>query len=102
MNSALDDISFDDDGAFLIWKAPDPISKLLAIEGCRMNSWFANGEAKGFSLIIIRSEQCMACLARYWHDFKQALVREHSTYIEPKRDKEYALIPTLPCFINII
>ena len=98
-NSEKDHISFDDDGAFLFWKAPDPISKLLAIEGCRIYSWYAN---KGSSLIIIRSEQCMACLARYWYDSKQVLVQEHSMYIEAKRDNKIATIPGLPCFINII
>ena len=101
MYSDNGNISFHESGAFLLWKAPDHISRLLAIERCRINSWYANGEAKGLSLILIRSEQCMACLTRYWHDSKHVLVQEHSTYIEPKCERTGA-VNTLPCFINII
>ena len=60
-----ENICFKNNYATLLWMASDPISKLLAIEGCRINSWYVTGEAKASSLILIRSEQCMACLTRY-------------------------------------
>ena len=110
LNSENGDISFHDGGAFLLWKAPDPISKLLAIEGCRKDIWYRDGKARGLSLILIRSEQCMACLARYWHDSKRVLLQEYSMYIEVKleeecitdRVKSQQLMMKLPCFVNII
>lgn len=97
MLSTIRNISFDNDGAFILWKATDPISKLLAIEGCRMNSWKTTGGVS--SLIITPTEQCMACLARYWYDSKQSLVREHSAYIGAKKSGGHL---SLPCFIHVI
>lgn len=93
-------ICFKNDYATLLWTASDPISKLLAIEGCRINSWYKTGEANASSLILIRSEQCMACLARYLQDPQSTLMWERSIYIEPKRIGPP--LRALPCFIHVI
>ena len=99
-DSWQEDILFNNNGAFLLWTTPDPISKLLAIEGCRINSWSLTGNAKAASLILMRSEQCMACLARYWQESKETLIWEQSTYIDSKRTGPR--LRHLPCFIHII
>lgn len=98
-------IRFKDDYAILLWSASDPLSKLLAIEGCRISSWYSTLEAEASSLALIRSSQCMACLARYLRGSKEQLMWERSTYIEPKR----TLPPLsrsdafwLPCYIHVI
>ena len=84
-DSKQKNISFKDDYAILLWAISDRIRKPLAIEGCRIDSWYATGEAKTSSLVLVRSEQCMACLARYWQGSKNTLMWEQSIYIESKR-----------------
>lgn len=93
-------IRFKDDYAILLWSASDPLSKLLAIEGCRISSCYRIGEPRASSLALIRSGQCMACLARYLQGSKNTLMWETSTYIEPKRDGPP--LRRLPCFIHVI
>ena len=96
-----ENIRFEDDYAILLWTTSDPVSKLLAIEGCRKNSWYLTGAAKASSLVLIRSRQCMACLVRYLQDSRNALMWEKSTYAEPKCIGPCA-VSSLPCFIHVI
>jgi len=92
-------IHFNDGAAFLSWEVSDSISRLLAIEGSRINSWYPNcGDMN--SLILVRSGQCMACLARYWKEHKDALMWEHSTYIGSKRQDNTQC--GLPYYVHII
>ena len=105
MNHGLDRnqeyICIQDDCAILLWNTSDPISKLLAIEGCRFSSWYRTDVGRVNSMILIRSEQCMACLARYLQGSKNTLVWELSIYFELKRNR-FRLQPLLPCFIHVV
>ena len=95
-----DNIRFRDDGAFLLWKISNPIGRLLAIKGCRAGSRCTIRETRASSLVLIRSGQCMACLARYWKDSKDQLTWEQSLYMEPGYTG--AIDCLLPFFIHII
>jgi len=85
------------DVSFFLWEAPDSISKLLAIEGCRIESWHSPRSLQIISLLFLRSEQCMACLTRYWKDHSSTLMWEQSAY----RDIG-GLWSDVPCFIHLI
>ena len=95
-----ENVCFNDDYALLLWTTSDPVSNFLAIEGCRVSSWDVTGKANASSLVLIRSEQCMACLARYLQDSRNTLMWEMSTYIEPKRIG--VPISPRPCFVHVI
>ena len=51
-----------------IHHASSPLSKLLAIEGCRILPFYNMGNFN--SSLVIRSEQCMACMTRYIATFE--------------------------------
>ncbi len=67
-----------------IWNASSPISKLLAIEGCRILAWFKHKHFNS-SAILIRSDQCMACMTRYITTFREQASWEHLLYYRGKQ-----------------
>lgn len=72
-----DGIRFNDGVAFFFWAANDPLSKLLAIEGSRKHAGITNPSGVRFSILLLDSGQCMACLARYWQNSENILITEH-------------------------
>ncbi|MCJ1341377.1 hypothetical protein MMC09_006673 [Bachmanniomyces sp. S44760] len=101
--SNKEDFSFNDnDCALLSWMAHDPVSKLLAIEGSRLNSWYQLGRFDAFSVVLIRSEQCMACFEHYLQTSKDQLIWEQSIYTASKYDGEPLESEQLRSYIHII
>lgn len=95
-----DSIRVNDGGAFLLWAANDPISKLLAIEGLRTNIWEMHIFENRLSLLLLGSGQCMACLARHWQKSKNTMIMEHFAY---SAQKGRPFPDTTPdCFIHIV
>ena len=66
-----------------IWNASSPISKLLAIEGCRNSVWRPN-RTFDIMAILIRSDQCMSCMTRYIETFADKASWEHVHYYRKK------------------
>jgi len=97
-NPLMDKIRFNDGGAFLLWAAHDPISKLLAIEGLRMST-LSYGDKDRLSLPLLGSRQCMVCLASYWQRSKNTLITERMAYTNPQGLSTY---PNPKCFIHIV
>ena len=83
-----------------MWHASSLLSKLLAIEGCRMMAWYNSAHFNN-SAILIHSDQCMACMTRYVSTFRDRASWEHSLYY---RDKRRVLVEKndLRCSIHII
>lgn len=70
-----------------IWSASSPISKLLAIEGCRPLAWQPYyHDPFNSSAILIRSDQCMACMTRYITTFPDQASWEHLLYYHGKQE----------------
>ena len=99
-DSKTREISFKEDAAFFTWSTFGPVSRLLAIEGCRINSWYRNGDSRASSLIITRSDQCLGCLSRYWQTSKTLLMAEQSAYMTLKKYGHKGA--SLPCIVHII
>jgi len=67
-----------------MWNASSPLSKLLAIEGCRTLAWYKH-KLFNSSAILIRSDQCMACMTRYITTFRDQASWEHLLYYRGKQ-----------------
>lgn len=94
-----DSIRFNDGAAFLFWAASDPLSKLLAIEGLRRITRSIYAENGRFSMLLLGSGQCMACLARHWQNSKNTLIMEHLAYVNPGTVAPH---PTLDYYIHVV
>jgi len=81
--SSVDNIRYKDGGAYLLWGAPDPISKFLAMEGLKWTTWHMQADYESLSLLLLGSGQCMACLARHWQKSKNTMIMEHFAYVNP-------------------
>ena len=66
-----------------LWHASSPLSKLLAIEGCRTLAWYEDNPFNSAALLL-RSHQCIACITRYISDFKDRNSWEHFLYYDGK------------------
>ncbi len=95
-----DSIRFNDGGAFLLWAANDPISRLLAIEGLRTFNRDRPIDEDRLSLLLLGSGQCMACLARHWQKSKNKMIMEHWAYSSQMGRPFPDTIPD--CFIHIV
>lgn len=83
-----------------IWNASSPISKLLAIEGCRTLAWYKDNRYTS-SAILIRSDQCMACMTRYITTFRDQASWEHLLYYGGKR-RNLLTKEDLLCSLHVI
>lgn len=83
-----------------MWNAPSPFSKLLAIEGCRLLAWY-NHKPFNSSAILIRSDQCMACITRYITTFGDQASWEHLLYYRGKQVRPLAE-EALLCSLHVI
>ena len=86
--------------AGFIWNAFSPLNKLLAIEGCRTLAWYRN-ERFNSAVIMVRSEQCMACMTRYIRDFADKASWEHILYYRGKLEEPFTRTD-LRCSFHII
>ena len=68
----------------LRWHASSSLSKLLAIEGCRTMAW-SNSAHFDTSVILVHSDQCMACMTRYISTFRDEASWEHLLYYANKQ-----------------
>ena len=84
------------DSVGFIWNASSSLSKLLAIEGCRSLAWY-NYRSFSSSAILIRSDQCMACMTRYMVNSRDQASCEHILYYREKLG--YPLVEGLICSI---
>ena len=84
-----------------IWNASSPISKLLAIEGCRTLAWYIHKPFNA-SAILIRSDQCMACMTRYITKFREQASWEHLLYYRGKQTRPLAWKEDISCSLHII
>ena len=70
--------------AGFMWNTVTSIDKLLAIEGCRHLAWYKH-ELFDSAMILIPSDQCMACMTRYITTFQDQASWEHRLYYRGKR-----------------
>ena len=66
--------------ATFMWNASSPISKLLAIEGCRTLAWNRHKPSFNSSSIFMRSDQCLSCMTRHIETFACQPSWEHIRY----------------------
>ena len=66
----------------IIWNTSSPQSKLLAIEGCKGPVWRTSTSLKPipFSTIVMRPNQCMACMTRFLMTFEDEALWEQYLY----------------------
>ena len=85
----------------LSWNVSSPIGKLLAIEGCRKLAWYLHKPFLNSSAILVRSDQCMACMTRYIPNFVEQASWEHILYYQGKLER--SLVENgLRCSLHII
>ncbi|MCJ1435330.1 hypothetical protein MMC27_004702 [Xylographa pallens] len=86
-----------------VWNASSPLDKLLAIEGCRILAWHQFGLFNS-SAILLRSEQCMACMTRYMTTFRDQASWEHLLYYRAKLERRLDPLTeeNLFCALHII
>ena len=76
-----------------IWNASSPVSKLLAVEGCRSLAWYNHDTLYRHELyfnssaILMRSDQCMSCMTRYMKNFADESSWEHLLYYRGKEPR---------------
>ena len=63
-----------------IWNASSPLSKLLALEGCRAPLYDNIYVKCSKSGVIMRSQQCLACITRYLTTFRSQAEWEYKLY----------------------
>lgn len=95
------EVAMEPNSSYFLWNVLDPITKFLAIEGCRQSIRPVNGHFRT-SVVLMRSEQCLACITRYSRDFNRELQLDRSAYRAAKTFSSQSLNNELLYAIHVI